>query len=437
MVSDSSSGCAWTASRRRVTATSVRRVRHRRQGRPSDPWPAGRRPRAWSDAAEARSRAPCEAWHPWRAGGLPPRSGRRRHRRWRPGRRRRRRRRGSRRARARAPLLVRVGHRDGRDQPLGVRPAAGRSGSARGCPVSTRWPWCMTAIRSASISTTARSWVMNRQAKPVSRCSSWNSSSTRGLHRDVERGRRLVGDQQLRLQRERAGDADALPLAAGELVRVAVAHRSRQLDLVEQRLDPLAAGRRPSRPSAQQQRLADRLADRQARVQRRARVLEDDADACAQLAELLACRADHVRADDAQRALRRSAAGRPSARPMRGLARAGLADQADDLAAADLEVDLVDRPERRDRRRASGTRSRRPRSTIGRRPSGLPRSASSAASSATLGRPRRAERSPADARRRVRSESRRCGRSRSSLAPPRRGAARRRAARSCTDASGR
>ena len=41
-----------------------------------------------------------------------------------------------------------------------------------------------------------------------------------GLDRDVERGDRLVGDDQVGLERQRPGDADALPLAAGELVRV-------------------------------------------------------------------------------------------------------------------------------------------------------------------------------------------------------------------------
>ncbi len=43
-----------------------------------------------------------------------------------------------------------------------------------------------------------------------------------GLDRDVERGDRLVGDDELRLQDERAGEADALALAAAELVRVAL-----------------------------------------------------------------------------------------------------------------------------------------------------------------------------------------------------------------------
>ena len=43
------------------------------------------------------------------------------------------------------------------------------------------------------------------------------------LDRDVERRDRLVADEELRLHRERPGDADAGALAAGELVRVAAA----------------------------------------------------------------------------------------------------------------------------------------------------------------------------------------------------------------------
>ena len=41
------------------------------------------------------------------------------------------------------------------------------------------------------------------------------------LHRDVERGDRLVGDDQARVERQRAGDADALALAAAEGMREA------------------------------------------------------------------------------------------------------------------------------------------------------------------------------------------------------------------------
>ena len=43
-----------------------------------------------------------------------------------------------------------------------------------------------------------------------------------GLDRDVERGGRLVGDEQLRVAREGHRDHDALLLAAGHLVRVGI-----------------------------------------------------------------------------------------------------------------------------------------------------------------------------------------------------------------------
>ena len=54
------------------------------------------------------------------------------------------------------------------------------------------------------------------------------------LDRHVERADRLVGDDDLRVGRERARDADALALAAGELVRVAVDVPRREADLLEQ-----------------------------------------------------------------------------------------------------------------------------------------------------------------------------------------------------------
>ena len=56
------------------------------------------------------------------------------------------------------------------------------------------------------------------------------------LDRHVERRDGLVGDQQLRLQRERARHADALALAAGELVRVAVVVLGVQADHLHQLL---------------------------------------------------------------------------------------------------------------------------------------------------------------------------------------------------------
>ena len=48
-----------------------------------------------------------------------------------------------------------------------------------------------------------------------------------GLHGDVERGGRLVGDQQLGIVGDRDGDHHALALAAGELVRILLEPRLR------------------------------------------------------------------------------------------------------------------------------------------------------------------------------------------------------------------
>ena len=60
-----------------------------------------------------------------------------------------------------------------------------------------------------------------------------------GLDRHVERRDRLVADDQLGLDRERARDADALALAAGELVRIAAHVIGLQADGLEQLDDAL------------------------------------------------------------------------------------------------------------------------------------------------------------------------------------------------------
>ena len=94
------------------------------------------------------------------------------------------------------------------------------------------------------------------------------------LDRDVERRDRLVADDEVRVERERAREADALALAAGELVRVARRRVGGQADDLEQLAD--LAPDAPCRARAvHAQRLADDAADGVARVERRERVLED------------------------------------------------------------------------------------------------------------------------------------------------------------------
>ncbi|MNZ91384.1 hypothetical protein D3C78_1103670 [compost metagenome] len=60
------------------------------------------------------------------------------------------------------------------------------------------------------------------------------------LNRNVERRDRLVADDELRLQRQRTGNGNPLPLAAGELMRIAAHMFRRKADLMQQFRDPFA-----------------------------------------------------------------------------------------------------------------------------------------------------------------------------------------------------
>ena len=61
------------------------------------------------------------------------------------------------------------------------------------------------------------------------------------LDRDVERRNRLVGDDELGIHRQRAGNADALALSARELVRISPIVFRTQADPRQQFHDPLLA----------------------------------------------------------------------------------------------------------------------------------------------------------------------------------------------------
>src|ERR1700676_3315975 len=77
----------------------------------------------------------------------------------------------------------------------------------------------MTQTTSAMRRTMPRAWVMNSMLMP-SRATRQQCQDLR-LHRDVEGGGRLIGDQQIGLVGERHRDHDTLALAAGQLMRIA------------------------------------------------------------------------------------------------------------------------------------------------------------------------------------------------------------------------
>src|SRR5438309_1095053 len=95
------------------------------------------------------------------------------------------------------------------------------------------------------------------------------------LHHDVERGRRLVGNDEARAAGERHRDHDALLLAPREFVRVVVQPSGWQTDLLQQRARPDASFSLTRLP-VDEDRFHDLLPDPLHRVHGVHRALEDD-----------------------------------------------------------------------------------------------------------------------------------------------------------------
>ncbi len=168
-----------------------------------------------------------------------------------------------------------------------------------------------------------------------------------GLDRDVERGGRLVGDQDVGVVGERHGDHHPLALAAGEHVRVVAqpALGIADADLVEQ-VDDALRRRPPGEALVQREALADLLLDAVQRVERGHRLLEDEADVvAAHAAQGGGVRAGHLAVAVADRAGDVGVVGQQAHGGQRRdrLARTALADQRERLAGAQLEADACAR----------------------------------------------------------------------------------------------
>ena len=169
------------------------------------------------------------------------------------------------------------------------------------------------------------------------------------LDRDVERGRRLVGDQQARAAGQRDRQHHPLALAAGELVRI-VGHAARRrwdADLL-QHLQRPRVQRALRQAFMRADRLHDLLADGEHRVERGHRLLEHHGDAgpanalharIRECGQHLAGEA-HLAGGDARGRLRQQAHD-----GQRGdaLAAAGFPDDAEDLAFVEAERHILDR----------------------------------------------------------------------------------------------
>ena len=176
------------------------------------------------------------------------------------------------------------------------------------------------------------------------------------LHRDVERGRRLVGDEKLGIGRQRQRQHHALAHAARELVRIGVHPLRRRRDAnLGQELDGTAAGIGLRHVRVRADRLGELSADAEDGIEARQRVLEHHADAPA----ADGAHAGEGQGVDALAGEPHLAAGNASGRldqPDDGgaghrLAGPGFADHAQHLARRYVEREVVDGDEARPPRR--------------------------------------------------------------------------------------
>ncbi len=166
-----------------------------------------------------------------------------------------------------------------------------------------------------------------------------------GAYGDVERGGGFVGDDQFRFEGQGTGDGDALALAAGELARQRPEGVAGQPDQVEQFLHTGLA-LLPGAAPVHVQRVEQDLTDGETRVERGGGVLEDDADGRAEVVAPFGARhLPQVAPVEGDLAL--GGLLEPGEHPGQGgLAAAGLADQAHDLAALDLQRGVGERVDR-------------------------------------------------------------------------------------------
>src|SRR5829696_199085 len=162
------------------------------------------------------------------------------------------------------------------------------------------------------------------------------------LDRDVQRRDGLIGHDKVWVDGECPGHTDSLPLAARELVRVAVGVFLAQTNRLQELVHALGALLRAVGQVVDVYALGDDVAYDHTRVQGGLGVLKDHLHLAVESPALIALGLVDVLAPEEHLATRRLV--KPDQHPSRGrLAAARFADQAERLALIDLERDPVDR----------------------------------------------------------------------------------------------
>ena len=213
--------------------------------------------------------------------------------------------------------------RQGREQRVACRDDADRAKSGCVWLVSTCWPayWTIDAMR--GLGHDAHVVGDEHEAHAGFLTQPQQEIEDLRLDRHVERRRRLVGDQQLRPAGDRHRDHHALAHSAGQAGAGTADSRRSGSVMPTSSSNSTARRLRAALSSFEMglQRLADLEADREARVQRRHRLLEDHRDIAPDDAAALSRRdPEHVaavEAHDDRRSPSRSRAAGPSRRASR------------------------------------------------------------------------------------------------------------------------
>ena len=144
------------------------------------------------------------------------------------------------------------------------------------------------------------------------------------------------------LQGQGPGNPDALPLAAAELVRVALGHVGLELHHVQQLVHLLVVFPAPAGHPVHEERLADDVPAGHAGVQRGDGILEDQLHVAPHLSQRLALEGDEVLALEQDRPGCRLVELQNAA-ARRGLAAAAFPDEAEGLPLLHVEADVVHR----------------------------------------------------------------------------------------------
>ena len=181
---------------------------------------------------------------------------------------------------------------------------------------------------------------MNSAADPRLCCRFRKQLEHPRLHGHVKRARRLVCNEQHRIQRECARERGPLSLPAGELVREAFPVGPRQLHRLEQFIDALLRATNVAGETVHDEGLSDVLGDGEQRIETRSGILEHETDLLAQRFEAALLEPDHRRRrDHRERSARCVGEPRVAAADLTRLASPRLTHQAKHFARSNIEVD--------------------------------------------------------------------------------------------------